>query len=134
MVAPKLKNKPLDLRKIVGVRERNAKPAFSSNGKVLTVGPVGRSVGRSRSRQNIVVARVIGDLRSQKQTSPYRNTASFRKQWRCKLTKRRWIHVKSSVFGNETQHLHFLRTKKSDTVGRGRSRSVGRGRAKHSSS
>ena len=27
-----------------------------------------------------------------------------------KAKKRRWIHVKSSAFGNETQSLHFLRT------------------------
>ena len=42
--------------------------------------------------------------------------------------QRRCIHVKSSVFGNETQHLHFLLTKKSHgrSVGRSRSRSRSR--------
>ena len=47
-VALKANKKTLDSRKIVGVRKRNAKPAFSSNGNVLTVAV---AVGRSRKSE-----------------------------------------------------------------------------------
>ena len=38
------------------------------------------------------------------------------------VAKRRWSNVKSSAFGNEKQHLHFLRTEKSHGRSVGRSR------------